>query len=80
MVWNGVVWCVVSGMCKRYFTRTALQRQVSERTSRIQMKTEGAREGEGGRRLEHTDNLLRPSRAIPSEAERSQFELVSLED
>jgi hypothetical protein len=44
------------------------------------VKTEGAREGEGARRLKLIARVnVRPSRAIQSEAERSEFESVTLE-
>jgi hypothetical protein len=45
------------------------------------MKTERTKEWEGAKRLEYIAKVsMRPTRAIQSEAKRSQTESVSLED
>lgn len=63
------------------FIGTVRVRQVEERTSKTQVKTEGAREREGARKLEHIANIsMRPRRAIQKrQREKSHVESVSLE-
>ena len=62
------------------FTGTGVQRQFAVRTAETQVKTEWAREWVEARRLQQiAKGSMRPSRAIQSEAKRSQFESVSLE-
>ena len=63
------------------FTGTILQREIAERTSKTQVKTEQAKEYKETRRLEYIVKVrMKPGRAIQSEAEKSQIESVILED
>ena len=67
---------VLTGKFYRQLQRERLQRKQARHKWRQQ-----TREREGARRLEDIAKvIMRPSRTIQSEAEKSQIELVSLED